>query len=239
MNKLEGLPKVYYINLDEATERKEKLLAQFDKYGITNFERFPAIKVKESNHRLLRPSEFGCLSSHVEIIRRIADGIDDYAIVLEDDIDLSAIEQWDFTWDELMSNLPDFGILQLMRNQLESEFVGVSLKTWNSNDRSTGAYLITKSYAKFFTKMAETCQKNFRCLPALEPGKIGPVADYALYCHNKTLSINIFKQHIWPSQISPEAFPGPTINSIKKINAYIDEHGVKLKDVLPFMNGTV
>lgn len=238
MNKLKGLPKIYYINLEEATERNSMMLAQLEKYNITNFERFNAVRFKESRHRILNPSEFGCLSSHVEIIRRIADGTDDYAIVLEDDIDLSAIEQWDFTWDELMSHLPDFGILQLMRNQV-NQFDGVSIKEWDSNDRSTAAYLITKSYAKFFTKMTERCQKTFRCLPSLEPRKVGPVADYALYCHNKTLSINIFKQHILSSQISGVLFPEPTINAIKKINTYIDEHGVKLKDVLPLMNRTV
>lgn len=237
-NKTQNLPKIYYINLDEATDRNEKLLSDFDKYKIKNFERFSAVKVKKSNHRLLSANEFGCLSSHVECFRRISDGIDDYAIVLEDDIDLSAIEQWDFTWDELMSNLPEFGILQLMRNQLFGKFLGVSIKVWDDNDRSTGAYLVTKSYAKFFIEQVDKCGTSFRCLPCLDPGRIGPVADYSLYSYNKTLSINIFKQHLLPSQVSSEAFPGPTTNSIKRINEYIDENGIKLKEVLPLANRT-
>jgi hypothetical protein len=35
--------KIFYINLEKDVDRKNNLLSQFNKFGITNFERFDAI----------------------------------------------------------------------------------------------------------------------------------------------------------------------------------------------------
>jgi GR25 family glycosyltransferase involved in LPS biosynthesis len=58
MNPFDFFDKVYYINLDSRTDRREKMEEQFSKLGITA-ERFPAITLtEEQNNHLIKD---GCL----------------------------------------------------------------------------------------------------------------------------------------------------------------------------------
>ena len=47
-NKLKGLPKIYYLNLDSRPDRVEWMESQFDKYKISNYERYSASTYKAS-----------------------------------------------------------------------------------------------------------------------------------------------------------------------------------------------
>ena len=47
-HKLKGLPKIYYLNLDSRKDRSDWMESQFDKYGISNFERYSASTYKAS-----------------------------------------------------------------------------------------------------------------------------------------------------------------------------------------------
>ena len=47
MNKLEGLPKIYYINLDDRPDRREYMEDQFRWWGITDYERVNASRFRK------------------------------------------------------------------------------------------------------------------------------------------------------------------------------------------------
>ena len=47
--KLEGIPHIYYINLDDQTERREYMEEQFDHWGITNYTRVSAYDGREDD----------------------------------------------------------------------------------------------------------------------------------------------------------------------------------------------
>ena len=217
MNKLEGLPKIYYINLVEATDRNQYMLDMFDKYNITNFERYEATRPKKSNHILLTSPEFGCLQSHIEVIKLIASGSDEYAIVMEDDSDISVVEQWEFTWKDIFNNLPKFDIIQLFRHQL-GEKTGLALKKWDRKDKSTTTYMITKSYAKEIMTRYNKGEESFSYFKSLSR-RVGPVADFSLFVHGNSYSMCIFNIKDMPSQINPTTdFWEPWVKNIKYIN---------------------
>lgn len=199
MGKTDGMPKIVYINLDSSPERKEHIIKNFSDYGITNYERFSGLVARKSKNRKMRPPEYGCMMSHLRIIEKFYKSGEDQIIIVEDDIDVSSIENWDFTWKELMAALPEFEILQLVRNRDEEP--RASLKVWDTEDRGTGAYLITRGYAKKVLDIYRKDPIGLYAFPDLSEN-FGPVADFALYSGFNALSVSIFKQMMFPSLVA-------------------------------------
>jgi len=117
-NKLKGMPKVHYFNLDNRTDRRDWMEKQFSKYGI-DYERisgtkYLASKNKEWKHLLLNPSEYKLLVpiaanaiSHLDFLKRwLKESDDPYVLLMEDDYDLSLIEYWHFDWNYMMEHVP-------------------------------------------------------------------------------------------------------------------------------------
>ena len=67
----------FYINLDEKTDRKEKMEALLKKYGFTDFERFSG---KKAGRRV------GCSMSHAALLEHIIKHNIYPALILEDDL---------------------------------------------------------------------------------------------------------------------------------------------------------
>lgn len=204
MGKLDGIPKIVYINMDSAIERRKHMESQFANYGITNYKRFSGLKAIRSKNRKMKPSEYGCMMSHLRIIEDFYKSGEDQIIIVEDDIDISAIENWDFTWKELMGIIPEYDILQLVRNRVEEDHA--RLRVWDCEDKSTGAYLITREYAKKVLDIYTKDPIRLYAFPDLSE-RVGPVADFALYFGFNSLSISVFKQKLFPSQIARTEFP--------------------------------
>jgi len=200
MSKLDNLPKIYYINLDTATERNEHMLGMFEEYGITNFERYEAKRIPQSPRSDLTSSQYGCFISHLEVIRRIAKGSDEFAIVMEDDTDISSVDQWDFTWNQFLERMPKFNLLQLVRCQIDPQ-TDVKFKVLDRNDHSAGAYLITRDFAIQITKLYN---RDTKTLSAFKKARrtMGPVADDALFRYAHTYSVCIFSMKWLGTQIS-------------------------------------
>ena len=91
--------KIFYINLAKDTDRNNNLLAQFNKFGITNFERFEAISFKEipepkywRNFNKIDDkyilNSLGCRASHLEIVKIAKEKGYGKIMILEDDIEI-------------------------------------------------------------------------------------------------------------------------------------------------------
>jgi glycosyl transferase family 25 len=91
--------KIFYINLAKDIDRNNNLLAQFNKYGITNYERFEAISVNEIpepkyfrnfnkiNDKYILNS-LACRESHVGVIKIAKEKGYGKILILEDDIEI-------------------------------------------------------------------------------------------------------------------------------------------------------
>lgn len=228
MNKLEGLPKIYYINLVEATERNQHMLNMFDKYNITNFERYEATRHAKSGHKRLSAAEFGCMISHIEVCKLIAAGDDEYAIVFEDDIDLSGIDKWQFTWNDFISKMPRFDILQIHRHQVKG-FDRFKLKKWEVFDHSTAGYVITKSYARGIVSLYERNKSSLSGFKSLSKA-VGPVADFSMFYHGNAYSSCILNVVDLPSQIV--VHKGPVIEEAYKLIYEMFENDFSIDDII-------
>ena len=122
--KLQNLPPLYYINLDDKTDRRKFMEDQFSYWEIDNYERISAYDGRDEDlSDILKgrypdnmmSGEVGCVTSHLKAIKHWYETSDSpYAMIMEDDCVLDTVQYWGFTWGEFMSYLPyDWDMVQL------------------------------------------------------------------------------------------------------------------------------
>jgi hypothetical protein len=126
-NKLKGLPKIYYVNLDNRTDRRDYMESQFDRWKISNYQRVSSSKYLASEIDSWRDvfvdgqyvhenvAVTANAITHLEMIKNWLENTNEpYMIMMEDDYDLNLIEYWHFDWEYLMDNIPyDWDCIQL------------------------------------------------------------------------------------------------------------------------------
>jgi hypothetical protein len=157
-DKLKGLPPVYYVNLDNRTDRREYMESQFDYWDIKDYHRVSSSKYLSTEeykweHLVLDKSlSFGSAAvansiTHLEMIKNWLETTNEpYMIMMEDDYDLSLIEYWNFDWEYLMNHIPEnWDCIQLgFENQ---EIIPFFLHPVYHN-HGFGPCLIHRDYAK-------------------------------------------------------------------------------------------
>jgi FkbM family methyltransferase len=153
--KLKYFPHVYYVSLNESTERQKLLHKQFSEYGIDDIisilsKRFSECddKVKGEMLHILDGGTTGCVISHLKAIRKWYEETDeDYAFFCEDDLSLETVQYWNFTWVEFIEKLPDDAeCVQL--TSVRPSFDSVHFREKSMYDWSATAYIITRDYAR-------------------------------------------------------------------------------------------
>ena len=194
LHKLRYLPPVYYINLDEQSDRKDHIEDHFNYWGVKDYTRISAYDgrnddlsdiIKGRYPENMTSKEVGCTTSHLKAIRHWYDNSDSsYALIMEDDIDLDVVRCWNFSWNEFMANLPyDWDVVQLAIICTGS--IHIKLHKRFVNDFSTACYLITRHHAekllRFHTRKGKYKLDN-GCKPRA-------VADDLIYNAGNTYSI--------------------------------------------------
>lgn len=126
MDKLKNIPAIYYSNLERRKGRKLYMESQFKKFNL-KYKRIglPSLPCKISeeflNSLIGTYSESSslwanwCASFIIEFLYQwYTETKEDSLIYMEDDYDLSLIEYWHFSWNELTNHLPyDWDIVLL------------------------------------------------------------------------------------------------------------------------------
>ena len=159
--KLNGLPPIYYINLDDQPERKIYMETQFKYWEIENYTRISAydgreddlsdiIKGKYPDNML--SGEVGCTTSHLKTLKEFLKSDSNCALIMEDDCDIGTVSSWGFTWKDFYARIPyDYDVIQLaIINPAE---VHMKLHRRFVNDFSTACYLITRHHAEKLIKL--------------------------------------------------------------------------------------
>ena len=159
--KLKGLPPLYYINIDGQPERDAYMKQHLDYWEVEDYTRISAYDGREDDLSdiikgrypdNMSSGEIGCTTSHLKAIKHWMDTSDSpCAIIAEDDLDLSVVFHWNFTWKDFYSLVPyDWDVVQLaiictgpLHVKLHRRFV---------NDFSTAAYMITRHHAEKLIK---------------------------------------------------------------------------------------
>lgn len=87
---------IYYINLDRSPNRKKLMEKEFEKCGIDDYVRIPAVdakdlkgneyKVENKYKKELLTGEIACYLSHIKTLKTFMASGDDFAVILEDDV---------------------------------------------------------------------------------------------------------------------------------------------------------
>ena len=165
-HKLRGLPRSFYINLDDHVDRRKYMEDQFEYWGIDEsaYTRIPAHDGRGDNDlgevlkgtypKLMTSGEVGCTASHLKALKHWVDNYpeEEYLIVMEDDCDISTVSHWGFTWKDFAARLPyHFDVVQLaVINPIE---VHVKLHLRFVNDFSTACYIIRKHHAEKLVRL--------------------------------------------------------------------------------------
>jgi GR25 family glycosyltransferase involved in LPS biosynthesis len=208
--KLNTLPPIYYINLEDQPERKDYMEKQFKYWEVENYERVGAYDGREDDlgHLVtgsypdnMTSGEIGCVTSHLKAIKHWLETSDsEVAIFMEDDIDFQLASYWNFTWSEFYNKLPyNWDCIQLaiictgpLHANLHKRFV---------NDFSTACYMITRQYGEKLMKY-HISGKKYKLDNGVKPR---PVADDLIYNSGNTFSIPLFLYRIsLGSSIHPE-----------------------------------
>ena len=196
--KLKGLPPIYYINLDDQTDRSKYMEGQFEYWEIENYERISAYDgrndrdlgdiLKGRYPDMMTSGEVGCVTSHLKAMKHWLETSDaPYALMMEDDCDLDVVKHWPFTWKDFFAKVPyDYDVVQLaiinpaqVHLQLHKRFV---------NDFSTACYMITRHHAQKLINLHCRGDKY-----KLDNGvKPRAVADDLIYNSGNTFAIPLF-----------------------------------------------
>jgi GR25 family glycosyltransferase involved in LPS biosynthesis len=199
--KLQNLPPLYYINLDDKEDRRKFMEDQFAYWQIENYERISAYDGREDDlSDILKgrypdnmmSGEVGCVTSHLKAIKHWYDTSDSpVAMIMEDDCVLDTVKYWGFTWSEFMSHMPyDWDMIQLAI--INPGAVHVQLHQRFCNDFSTACYIITRHHAERLFRYHLRGEKY-----KLDNGvKPRAVADDLLYNSGVTYSIPLFLYQI-------------------------------------------
>lgn len=200
--KLKNLPPFFWINLDSDSHRREYMEGQFLKYNI-EAERVSGYDGRNDDLSDyiygsypgygISSKEIGCTISHLKSLKHWIENYDtEYAIIAEDDLDISISDYWNFTWEEFLENLPsDWDCIQTSAIngwQYKSE---VQLHKRYIEEWSTSSYLIKRDYAeKIVSKYCKNDRYNISIYRHPHCNK--PVADNLVYIHGNVYTVNIF-----------------------------------------------
>jgi GR25 family glycosyltransferase involved in LPS biosynthesis len=194
INYLEGIDKIYWINLERSKDRYEIMTAMFEDpiFNNIDIERInafdgkkndPLIFFTKENKKIIRsPSEYACLLSHLQTIKKFSESNYNVALIMEDDNTLEFKPYWKKTIKQIMNNAPsDWEIIQLWYSSYvipENEYTKINNNINNSvNYWGTCSYIIKRSAAQ---KMIEKIY-----LPDIDKyrtyEKIDSVADNYIY----------------------------------------------------------
>ena len=207
--KLKNFGPLYYLNLDGQPERQQYMEDQFKYWEIEDYTRISAYDGRDDDLSdilkgrypdQMTGGEVGCTTSHLKAMKEFLKTDDPYAIIMEDDCDLSPVAHWGFTWKDFYAMVPyDYDVVQLaiinpaqVYLQMHRRFV---------NDFSTACYLITRHHAEKLVRLHCRGDKY-----KLDQGvKPRPVADDLIYNCGRTYAIPLFHYKIeMGSSIHPE-----------------------------------
>lgn len=195
---------VAYLNRDQDTVRREGIEALFSKYNISA-KRCSALQdtlqefvLEPITSTSLSFPQTSCLISHLEIIRVY--GNKDL-LVFEDDADLTTMDYWPFSFEDVVQSLPEHvGIVQLFRHP---PLFPAFARPWSQGVFGTVSYFIRPWYAEKLVSLGYAGGKW--SIAKLKSEYPLPVADSVLYSNGVAMSINLFGSRDEGSTILPNA----------------------------------
>ena len=143
--KLQGLPPIRVISLDDAHERKAKLSAKLKGLPEIKFRYIEDVRSKSRDYQDVHNA---ILASHLRALEDfLENSTDDWTLIAEDDINFELVKFWPFTWQEKFNHLRSHKIeiaqLQICTNKVAD--LDTELHPRKSGfDWGAAAYLVSR-----------------------------------------------------------------------------------------------
>ena len=156
-NALKDFGPIYVINLKSREDRLDHIKKEFNKYNIKDYTVIEAVDGSNEDLSLLVESidsiplsknELACSISHLKAIKYwLNTSKSDYAIIVEDDLILETVNNWQWTWNDFLSKIDThYEILQL---SIQNNYtINTSLHYRENRDSCAAAYLIKRDWAE-------------------------------------------------------------------------------------------
>lgn len=207
---------------------------QFKERGI-KAERFPAIRYEEGKYFTETPypnpvGEKGCLLSHLHVA---ISAHEEVTLVLEDDTDLSLMDNWQFTLEELVEALPEgWDVVQLFRQPafLPIRLSKISNRFFAEGGFSCGAYLVHPNYAKklkkrfFVGDLVNTQELN---------KLMSHIAEFVIYSSDNAYTTSILSVRQFESTVLPGRPENDMTTIAYSVKKYWGSSPINLYDIVP------
>lgn len=237
---------VYYINLDKSVERRKYIENHFYENEIDNFTRISAVDGSSNNYLSGRLSdgEFGCLASHIDALRKFYSSGKEYAMICEDDIDLSNSKKFNFDFFDTLSYFSHkYYCLQVTVQSRTDTNIDFSLHKKTFWDFSSAGHIVNRNYAKaILTKYTNNdgaiILDNFKMQEVVDYRggvvDVSPAADNLIYSINsaRVLPIFTFSEHLNTTIFSDDERSSQIEYSIKTFNNHWSNYEtISVKDL--------
>jgi hypothetical protein len=138
LNKITDITNVFYINLTERIDRKAQVEQQLSKVGLTNFNRFNAIKLPNG--------ALGCSMSHLKCLQLAKERNLDHILIVEDDIIFLNSGIFIGQLNKFLQNNKEWDVLLIAGNNVPPYRVVDDTCVQVSWCQTTTGYLIRKQY---------------------------------------------------------------------------------------------
>jgi GR25 family glycosyltransferase involved in LPS biosynthesis len=138
LNTIADITNVFYINLTERADRKAQVEQQLSNVGLTNFNRFNAIKLPNG--------ALGCSMSHLKCLQLAKDRNLDHILIVEDDIIFLNPGIFIGQLNKFLQNNKEWDILLIAGNNVPPYRVVDDTCVQVSWCQTTTGYLIRKQY---------------------------------------------------------------------------------------------
>lgn len=231
--KLKNLPPIFVVSIEESIGRRQNLYNQFKQFHIEDFrfcvyKRFAEYDWKVTGEFLdhIHANSFGPTTSHILINKLWTETTDhEYALIIEDDTDLSTIDLWNFTWEELFKSLPeDWTCVQFCQIREQPWTMTFDMRNRHHQDLGCQIYLIKREHAEKMVKnywREDGFELNIpTCTITHDDGKqewidLFPIVENVVYeALGKTYNLPLFTEDLTHTQttnsdgvVEPSRFP--------------------------------
>jgi len=157
MNKIHNFPNVLCVTTTNAASRLSNFVNQCQNYEISNYTIFSFKPYKECQYNIRGPlvdqihdNSKGPVTSHLKALYSwYKNTLDEYVLVFEDDVDLTTIDYWNFTWEDFFDALPkDWECVQLCSIRESFNDIPMVFRRRLNSDWGCQAYLVNRKYVK-------------------------------------------------------------------------------------------
>jgi GR25 family glycosyltransferase involved in LPS biosynthesis len=165
IQKLNNFPSIYWISLADVKERQDRMNRIFQTLNLPNHKMIEAYDGRIFDYtqpndtvsgiyfHQMKSGEIATVMSHLKAIKYWYYTTDeDFAVFMEDDMNLEMSEYWGFTWNELISSMPQnwkslqMNLIKESDNPVKTSDIKFSRRIWQN--WGAGCYAISRSYAK-------------------------------------------------------------------------------------------